>query len=127
RTPLCHAQDADGGNPLPDETPAKGCHRHGTACPRLQSHPRDEHHGHPTPHGSNEGLVQPPLCPTPTLATSALPAKVLTRPRPISDIGTEAERSSSKMQAHPRSAFLLRICAHDWRLCEAAGPRTWLR
>jgi hypothetical protein len=45
-------------NPLPDEDAAKGRHRDGAARPGPQSHPRHEHHGRPTAHGSNEGIVK---------------------------------------------------------------------
>jgi len=40
-----HAEDEDGRNSLPDEAPAEGRHRNGTARPRLQSDPRHQYHG----------------------------------------------------------------------------------
>jgi P27 family predicted phage terminase small subunit len=55
---LWHAEDEDGGDALPNEASAKGCHRDGTPRARLQSHPGDEHHGHPAAHGRNPSIVK---------------------------------------------------------------------
>ena len=57
RASLRHDQGADGRNPLPDEDAATGRHRNGAARARLQSHPRHEHHGRPTAHGGDEGII----------------------------------------------------------------------
>jgi Transposase DDE domain len=46
-----------GSNPLPDEDVATRCHRDGTARAGLQSHPCHQHHGRPTAHGGDEGIV----------------------------------------------------------------------
>lgn len=45
--PFGALKDEDGRNSLSDEAPAERRHRNGTACVRLQSDSRNEHHGHP--------------------------------------------------------------------------------
>ena len=47
-----------GGDALPDEAPAEGCHRDGVARVRLQSHPGHEHYGHSATRGRNQSIVR---------------------------------------------------------------------
>ena len=55
--PLRHDQGPYGRNPLLDEDAATGCRRDGAARAGLQPHARHEHHGRPTAHGGDEGIV----------------------------------------------------------------------
>jgi GAF domain-containing protein len=60
RASLWHAEDEDGRDPLPDEASAQGRHRDGTPPARLQSHPGDEHHGHPAADGRDPSISRSP-------------------------------------------------------------------
>ena len=61
---LRHDQSPDGSHTLPDEDAAKGRRRDGAARAGLQPHARHEHHGRPTTHGGDEGLVVADVCPS---------------------------------------------------------------
>jgi len=54
---LRYNQGPNGSNTLLDEDAAAGCLRDGTTRFGLQPHPRNEHHGHPAAHGSDQGIV----------------------------------------------------------------------
>src|SRR6266702_5048166 len=58
RTSLWHIEDEDGGDPLPDETSSECRYRDGAARTRLQSHPRNEHHGHPAADGRDPSIAK---------------------------------------------------------------------
>ena len=59
RASLRHAENQNGSDPLPDETPAQGRHRDGAARLGLQSNSGHEHYGLPAADGSNEGIANP--------------------------------------------------------------------
>ena len=59
RASLRYNQGPNGSNTLLDEDAATGCLRDGTTRSGLQPHARNEHHGHPAPHGSDQGIVRP--------------------------------------------------------------------
>src|SRR5205807_9218970 len=54
---LRYNQGPNGSNTLLDEDAAAGCLRDGTTRFGLQPHPRNEHHGHPAAHGSDQGIA----------------------------------------------------------------------
>src|SRR5262249_35881824 len=49
----------DASDTLLDEDAATGCLRDGTTRSGLQPHARNERHGHPASHGSDQGMVRP--------------------------------------------------------------------
>src|SRR5215831_1735877 len=59
-------QGPNGSNTLLDEDAAAGCLRDGTTRSGLQSHARNEHHGHPAAHGSDQSIVGPEKAQAPT-------------------------------------------------------------
>ena len=56
RAPLRHDQGSHGSDALPDEDAAARRRRDGAARPRLQSHPRHEHHRHQAAGCCNQGI-----------------------------------------------------------------------
>src|SRR5262245_55753581 len=66
RASLRYNQGPNGSNTLLDEDAAAGCLRDGTTRSGLQSHARNEHHGHPAAHGSDQSIVGPEKAQTPT-------------------------------------------------------------
>src|SRR6266700_3218260 len=56
---LRYNQGPNGSNTLLDEDAAAGCLRDGTTRFGLQPHPRNEPHGRPAAHGSDQSIVRP--------------------------------------------------------------------
>jgi transposase len=89
RTSLRYNKGPNGSDPFLDEDVAAGCLRDGTTRSGLQPHPRNEHHGYPAAHGSDQNIVRPgkaQLSPTceghQKLHFPPILQSVLTRPRP---------------------------------------------
>src|SRR6266516_5103938 len=59
RASLRYNQGPNGSNTLLDEDAAAGCLRDGTTRFGLQPHPRNEPHGRPAAHGSDQSIVRP--------------------------------------------------------------------
>src|SRR5262249_22796062 len=79
------AEDEDGRGALPDEASAEGRYRNGAPRPRLQSHPGDEHHGHPAANGRDPSIVNAEKGNPPRHRPRGY--SVWKRPRPIADVG----------------------------------------
>src|SRR5262249_57638150 len=90
RASLRHDQGPDGCNTLPDEDPATGGHRDGTARPGLQSHARHEHPRRPAAYGGNEGVA---VVGNPTKKAAA--TRFRSRPSPKEPPNPESGRRSS--------------------------------
>jgi len=96
RTSVRHHQGKDGSHTLPDEDAAAGCLRNGTTRFGLQSHPRHEHHRHSAAHERDQGIVKAgngSYCRFAEMRSFR--QGVLTRPRPICDIGSETSTQRS--------------------------------
>ena len=117
---------AGGGDALPDEASAKGCHRDGATRTRLQPHPRDEHHGHSAADDRNEGIAKTNRrrMRRPDEGLILQPVRVFARPRPKADMDS-SELLLCNLAAEPpfHRSQILAVIAQPSRSFEPLGRR----